>query len=120
MKENELNDAIEQARRKLMKSIKTEATPEFESCLWEVCGILPDFLNNIDEDGIVKATGDRLAKKFALTQEQRCTVMIAIASLRDVFHIIEDAPENAVGYTTNLITHIVLKDWDGVEQMLDD
>lgn len=37
-----------------------------------------------------------------------------------VHHTFCEYPEGFVGITINLITHIVLKDWDGVEQMLDD
>lgn len=93
---------------------------EFEIYTEEVCKIMPDFLNNIDEDSIVKETGDRIAKKFALTQEQRCAVKIVLANIANVYTITGETADPVVAYSINLITHIVLKDWDGVENMMND
>jgi len=94
---------------------------EFEIYQKEVISILKDFLNStLDGNVMVDTTTDLIAKKFALTQEQRCAVKIALSYMDMVHHSFGDWPEGYVGITGNLITHIVLKDWDGVEQMLDD
>ena len=94
---------------------------EFEVYQQEVCGIMPDFLNRTLQGAtVVNEFTDVFSKKFALTQEQRCAVKMALSYMDMVRHSFGDFPEGCVGITINLITHIVLKDWDGVEQMLND
>jgi len=94
---------------------------EYEIYQKEVISIMTDFLNRtIDGETNVDDTTDRLAKKFALTQEQRAAAKIALSYMDMVHHTLGDWPEGYVGITINLITHIVLKDWQGVEDMLND
>lgn len=94
---------------------------EFEIYQKSVCGMMPDFLNRtMDGEAVVDEFTERFAKKFALGQEQRCAVKMALAYLDMTHHSFGDWPEGYVGIIINLITHILLKDWDGVEQMLKD
>jgi len=94
---------------------------EFEIYQKEVCGMMPDFLNRtLDGEQVVNEFTNRFAEKFALTQEQRCAVKIALRYLDMIHHSFGDWPEGYVGITINLITHILLKDWEGVEGMLND
>ena len=87
----------------------------------EVCGMMPDFLNRtLDGETVVDEFTNRFAEKFALTQEQRCAVKIALSYLDMIHHSFGDWPEDYVGITINLITRIVTKDWSGVEEMLKD
>ena len=94
---------------------------EFEIYQKEVCGMMPDFLNRTkDGEAVVDEFTERFAKKFALGQEQRCAVKMALAYMDMIHHSFGDWPEEYVGITINLITHVLLKDWDGVERMLND
>ena len=94
---------------------------EYEIYQKEVISIMIDFLNRtIDGETNVDDTTDRLAKKFALTQEQRAAVKITLGNLSMVNTSYGELKDGFVGIAINLITHIVLKDWQGVEDMLND
>lgn len=94
---------------------------EYEIYQREVIAIINDFLNRtIEGDVNIGDTTDRLACKFALTQEQRAAVKIALGYLSMVNIAYGELKAGFVGITINLITHIVLKDWQGVEDMLND
>ena len=94
---------------------------EYEIYQKEVIAIMTDFLNRtIEGDVNIGDTTDRLARKFALTQEQRAAVKIALGYLSMVNIAYGELEDGFVGIAINLITHIVLKDWQGVEDMLND
>ena len=94
---------------------------EFEIYLKEVSSMMSDFLNRtMDGEAVVDEFTERFAKKFALGQEQRCAVKMALAYMDMIHHSFGDWPEGYVGITINLITHVLLRDWDGAEWMLND
>lgn len=94
---------------------------EYEIYQEAVCSIILDFLNRTMEgETVVDEFTERFAKKLALGQEQRCAVKMALAYMDMIHHSFGDWPEGYVGITINLITHVLLKDWDGVEDMLKD
>jgi len=94
---------------------------EYEIYQKEVISIMTDFLNHIIEgEENIGDTTDRLARKFALTQEQRAAVKITLGNLSMVNTSYGELKDGFVGIAINLITHIVLKDWQGVEDMLND
>ena len=94
---------------------------EFETNQKEVISILKDFLNRTqDGETVVDEFTNNIAEKFALTQEQRCAVKIALSYLSMIHHTLGEFPEGCVGITINLIARIVTKDWSGVEEMLKD
>lgn len=94
---------------------------EFEIYQKEVCGIMPSFLNRTqDGEQVVDEFTSSFADKFALRQEQRCAVKIVLAYLDMIHHTIGDFPEGFVSITINLISHILIDDWNGVESMLKD
>ena len=94
---------------------------EIEIYRKEVCGIMPDFLNRtLDGEIVVNEFTNRFAEKFALTQEQRCVVKIVLAQLSMLQIHYNELPDRFVGIAINLITRILLKDWNGVEKMLND
>jgi hypothetical protein len=94
---------------------------EFETNQKEVISILKDFLNRTqDGEQVVNEFTINIAEKFALTQEQRCAVKIALSYLDMIHHTLGEFPEGYTGITINLITRIVTKDWSGVEEMLKD
>lgn len=94
---------------------------EYEIYQKEVISIMTDFLNRtLDGETNVDDTTDRLARKFALTQEQRAAVKITLGNLSMVNTSYGELKDGFVGIAINLITHIVLKDWQGVEDMLND
>ena len=94
---------------------------EYEIYQKEVIAIMTDFLNRtIEGDVNIGDTTDRLARKFALTQEQRAAVKITLGNLSMVNTSYGELKDGFVGIAINLITHIVLKDWQGVEDMLND
>lgn len=87
----------------------------------EVCVIMLDFLKRtLDGEEVVDEFTNRFAEKFALTQEQRCAAKIALAQLSMLQIHYGEVPDCFIGITINLITHILLKDWQGVEEMLSD
>lgn len=94
---------------------------EYEIYQKEVISIMTDFLNRtIEGEENIGDTTDRLARKFALTQEQRAAVKITLGNLSMVNTSYGELKDGFVGIAINLITHIVLKDWQGVEDMLND
>lgn len=94
---------------------------EFEIYRQEVISIVKDFLNRTMEgEENINDTTDRIAKKFALTQEQRCAVKMSLGYLSMINIAYGEIKEGFVGIAINLITHIVLKDWDGAEAMMND
>lgn len=94
---------------------------EYEIYQKEVISIMTDFLNRtIEGEENIDDTTDRLARKFALTQEQRAAVKITLGNLSMVNTSYGELKDGFVGIAINLITHIVLKDWQGVENMLND
>lgn len=94
---------------------------EYEIYQKEVISIMTDFLNRtIEGEENISETTDRLARKFALTQEQRAAVKITLGNLSMVNTSYGELKDGFVGIAINLITHIVLKDWQGVEDMLND
>lgn len=94
---------------------------ELEFYQEEVCGIMPDFLNRTqDGERVVDEFTNCFAEKFALGQEQRCAVKIVLHYLDVICHTVGDFPEDYVGEAINLISHILIKDLDGVEYMLND
>jgi len=94
---------------------------EYEIYQKEVISIMTDFLNRtIEGEENIGDTTDSLARKFALTQEQRAAVKITLGNLSMVNTSYGELKDGFVGIAINLITHIVLKDWQGVEDMLND
>ena len=94
---------------------------EYEIYQKEVISIMTDFLNRtIEGEENIGDTTDRLARKFALTQEQRAAVKIVLGNLSMVNTAYGELKDGFIGIAINLITHIVLRDWQGVEDMLND
>jgi hypothetical protein len=94
---------------------------EFEIYRKEAISFMTDFLNRtMDGEQVVNEFTNRFAEKFALTQEQRCAVKIALVQLSMLQIHYGEVPDCFAGIAVNLITHILLKDWEGVEGMLND
>lgn len=94
---------------------------EFEIYRNEAISFMTDFLNRtMYGEQVVDEFTNRFAEKFALTQEQRCTVKIALAQLSMLQIHYGEVPDGFAGIAINLISHILIKDWDGVEEMLKD
>lgn len=93
---------------------------EFDICLDKICRLIPDFLNDCEEDkrdeNLINIYTEKFARQFSLDSAQRAAVYIILENLEVCHDFFTDAEifGHWVGIQCNEIARIILKRYDEI------